>query len=195
MTAPAFDPVASSWTAPFGMASINTRIVRRSVALLDEAGGGSPYGAAFSYRECALSPDERAASKAARAASAPANKRRELVESGRLPKPGEGPPPEERARSWFKFLLLAEGEGGGRLLGSVSGGDPGYDETAKMVAETALALATDRAALPAGRRGGFMTPASACGAPLRVRLHAEGIAFDELALDMLPGLAAPTAKL
>ena len=179
------------------MAPINTRIVRRTVGLLEErsleerGGGGaaSPFAADFRYAECLLAPGEEVATKLARAAAAPAAKRRELVEKGRLPKPGEGPSADERAKAWFKFMLLAEAAPGQRLLGSVSGGDPGYEETAKMVAETALLLATKRDALPA--TGGFHTPASAGGALLTERLHREGIAFEELDASVLPAPPPP----
>ena len=79
------------------------------------------------------------------------------------------------------------------------GGDPGYDETAKMVSETAVALAARRAdemhgRAPAAqraawRRGGFLTPATALGPLLRERLHAEGLPFDEAPLP--DGVSSP----
>src|SRR5210317_346729 len=47
--APAYDSVAGGWTAPFVMAAINTRIVRRSNALLDYE-----YGRDFRYDESVL---------------------------------------------------------------------------------------------------------------------------------------------
>ena len=62
---------------------------------------------------------------------------------------GDGPSPERRERSWFKVRFVGEG-GGRRVVTEVAGGDPGYDETAKMLAESALCLATDE---PAAERG------------------------------------------
>ena len=135
------------------MSTINTRIVRRSVGLLEEiipSRHAELYAIDFSYQERMLAPDEPTAAKISRAALAPAAKRAELVEKGRLPKPGEGPDAAERAQSWFRYDLIAEADGPAgasgslsfKLAGSVSGGDPGYDETAKMVSETAVALAT-----------------------------------------------------
>lgn len=133
-----------------------------------------------------MAAGEEAAMKMARAADAPADKRRLLVDKGRLPKPGEGPSAEQRAKSWFKFIFVAEPEGlpAKRLVGSVSGGDPGYTETAKMVAEAALILARRRTELPA--TAGFLTPATAFGALYRERLQSVGIAFEQLEASVLP---------
>jgi short subunit dehydrogenase-like uncharacterized protein len=55
----------------------------------------------------------------------------------------------------------------------VSGGDPGYGETSKMLAESALSLAQD--SLP--ERAGQLTPAVAMGQSLVDRLQAAGIGF------------------
>ena len=56
--------------------------------------------------------------------------------------PGEGPDEAERAKSWFKVKFVGEG-GGKRVVTEVSGGDPGYGETSKMLAESGLCLAFD----------------------------------------------------
>jgi saccharopine dehydrogenase (NAD+, L-glutamate forming) len=62
-----------------------------------------------------------------------------------------------------------------RLITEVRGGDPGYGETAKMLAESALALAFDQDLPPLG--GGQWTPALALGQPLIARLVRAGIEF------------------
>ena len=64
----------------------------------------------------------------------------------------------------------------GRMVSRVSGGDPGYAETAKMVSEAALCLALDRQELPA--TAGVLTPAVAMGEPLLARLQGAGIRFE-----------------
>ncbi len=88
---------------------------------------------------------------------------------------GSGPTPEQRAKSWFRVRF--EGEGGGRrVVTQVSGGDPGYGETSKMLAESALCLAHD--ALP--QTAGQVTTATAMGAALRERLQRAGISFEIL---------------
>ncbi|MFE2373960.1 saccharopine dehydrogenase, partial [Streptomyces sp. NPDC059398] len=91
--------------------------------------------------------------------------------SGRLA-PGDGPSDERRARSWFSVRFVGEG-GGRRVCTEVSGGDPGYDETAKILGESALCLAFDE--LPA--LAGQLTPAVAMGPTLRARLERAGLRF------------------
>jgi short subunit dehydrogenase-like uncharacterized protein len=88
--------------------------------------------------------------------------------------PGEGPCKEERARSWFRVRFVAE-HAGDELVTEVSGGDPGYEETAKMLSEAALCLARDRDRLPA--RAGVLTPAVAFGDLLIARLQRAGMVF------------------
>ena len=127
-----------------------------------------------------------------------------LIERGRLPRPGQGPSEEVRARSWFRLFFWAQaadaaggaaasGGGGGTraVLTSVAGGDPGYDETSKMVSEAAALLATRREELPATRTrragaapgcGGVLTPAFAFGGALVDALHSRGLTFTEHAL-------------
>jgi short subunit dehydrogenase-like uncharacterized protein len=58
----------------------------------------------------------------------------------------------------------------------VAGGDPGYGETSKMLAESALCLAFDD--LP--KTAGQVTTAQAMGHQLRDRLQAAGITFSLL---------------
>ncbi len=85
---------------------------------------------------------------------------------------GDGPSPEMRAKSWFKVKFAARG-GGEELLTEVSGGDPGYGETSKMVAESAMCLAFDQLPESAGQ----VTPAVAMGNALIDRLRVAGIKF------------------
>src|SRR4029434_6270701 len=92
-------------------------------------------------------------------------------------KSGDGPSDERMSRSWFKLRFEAECAGQ-TLTTEVSGGDPGYGETSKMLAESALCLALDRARLP--KRAGVLTPAEAMGEPLIARLTRAGLRFDVL---------------
>ena len=87
-------------------------------------------------------------------------------------KAGDGPTPERRAKSWFKVRFVGSG-GGRRVITEVAGGDPGYDETAKMLGESALSLALDD--LP--QTSGQTTTAAALGPALRKRLIAAGMTF------------------
>jgi len=86
---------------------------------------------------------------------------------------GEGPTPERRAKSWFRVRFHGEG-GGQKVVTEVKGGDPGYGETAKMLAESALCLAHDQ--LP--DRAGQLTTAAAMGDALLARLQRAGISFE-----------------
>lgn len=90
----------------------------------------------------------------------------------KLKDPGEGPSEEQRAKSWFRVRFVGQSDGR-RVVTEVSGGDPGYSETSKMLAESALCLAHDD--LP--RRSGQLTTAVAMGQPLIDRLTAAGIEF------------------
>src|SRR5690606_5064850 len=91
-----------------------------------------------------------------------------------LKDPGEGPSPERRARSRFSVTFVATA-GELRAVAEVAGGDPGYDETSKMLAESALSLAFDRDRLP--KRAGVLTTAEAFGDRLIERLNARGLTF------------------
>jgi short subunit dehydrogenase-like uncharacterized protein len=92
---------------------------------------------------------------------------------GKLKDPGTGPSPEQREKSWFRVRFRGRADGR-ELLTEVSGGDPGYGETSKMLAQSALCLAHDE--LPA--LAGQLTPAVAMGQPLIDRLVREGIRFE-----------------
>jgi short subunit dehydrogenase-like uncharacterized protein len=86
---------------------------------------------------------------------------------------GDGPSEAKRARSWFNVRFKGEG-GGRRVIVEVSGGDPGYSETSKMLAEAALCLAHDQLPETAGQ----LTPAVAMGQALRNRLIDAEIRFE-----------------
>ncbi|WP_148613802.1 saccharopine dehydrogenase family protein [Nocardioides rubriscoriae] len=86
---------------------------------------------------------------------------------------GQGPDEAKRAKSWFTVDFVAE-SGGRTLHTRVSGGDPGYTETAKMLAESALCLAFDDNPVTAG----CVTTAQAMGDNLLARLRAQGISFE-----------------
>ncbi len=93
---------------------------------------------------------------------------------------GEGPTPEQRARSKFRVTFVGKA-GDRRVVGEASGGDPGYGETSKMVSESALCLALDRDQLP--ERYGVVTTAEAMGDRLLERLRAAGLRFEILSRD------------
>ena len=188
----ALDGQLGCWTAPFWMASISSRVVRLSHELFRQH-GGIGYGADFGYSERALARDESVARNMAGELPAP-ERRERLIARGKLPSPGQGPSADVRAKSWFRLLLLGTAEDGRPLLTQVSGRDPGYDETSKMVSEAAMQLA-ERRELPAlargeGGVGGVLTPAFALGAPLLRQLNSRGVTFRQHAAESEGEVAA-----
>jgi short subunit dehydrogenase-like uncharacterized protein len=177
-----WDADLAQWTGPFLMAAINTRVVRRTNALL-----GYAWGRDFRYREAMsfgagakgwlTAAGVSAGTTLGVAAVAVAPVRR-LVAKRLLPAPGEGPSKEVRDSGFFVSRLVGTlPHGKGKLRGTVRGtSDPGYGETAKMLSESAVCLAKDGDAIP--RRGGVLTPGSCMGMRLVERLRDAGMTFD-----------------
>ncbi|MFF5183566.1 saccharopine dehydrogenase family protein [Streptomyces sp. NPDC000345] len=167
LSAPRFAPEVGAWALP--LPTVDPLIVRRSAKALERYGPDFRYRHYAAVRRLPVALGGVAAVGTIVAAAQLPPARRRL--SDRL-KPGEGPSPRKRARSWFSVKFVGEG-GGRRVYTEVSGGDPGYDETAKMFAEGALALACDD--LPA--TAGQVTTAVAMGDALTERLIRAGIRF------------------
>ncbi|WP_395575914.1 saccharopine dehydrogenase family protein [Streptomyces sp. BK79] len=165
--APRFAGEVGAWALP--LPTIDAQIVRRSAKALDRYGPDFRYRHYAAVRRLPVAVGGVAAVGALLAAAQVPPARRWL--SDRL-KPGDGPGPERRAKSWFSVRFVGEG-GGRRVFTEVTGGDPGYDETAKMFAEAALALALDDLPPTAGQ----VTTAVAMGDALTERLEAAGIRF------------------
>ena len=165
-----------AWTAPFVMASYNTRIVRRSNALRGHAyGRGMRYGEAMGVGTGV--GGAVAAVGVTAGLTALVGAFRTPVVSGVvdrvLPKPGSGPSARTQARGWFRMDIEAGTESGRRLRATVSGsGDPGYAATAVMLAESGMCLAREGERLP--DRCGSLTPATALGEVLVERLRMAG---------------------
>jgi len=175
-----FDADAQSWTAPFIMASVNTRVVRRSHALL-----GYPWGKEFRYHEAIRTGRGpggwfRSATITAGLAGlvglASFDWSRGLLERFVLPKPGTGPDGKARENGFFSLQQNGKLADGRRIRARITGDrDPGYGSTSKMLAESAVCLALD----DLDSRGGVLTPASAMAAALFVRLQANaGLSFE-----------------
>ncbi|WP_109004212.1 saccharopine dehydrogenase family protein [Streptomyces rishiriensis] len=165
--APRFAPEVGAWALP--LPTVDAQIVLRSARALQRYGPDFRYRHYAAVRRLPVAVGGVAAVGALAAAAQVPPARRWL--SGRL-KPGEGPSAHKRARSWFSVRFVGEG-GGRRVYTEVAGGDPGYDETAKMFAEAALALVCD--ALPP--TAGQVTTAVAMGDALTERLTRAGIRF------------------
>jgi short subunit dehydrogenase-like uncharacterized protein len=178
-----FDTDFQRWTLPFVMAAINTRVVRRSNALMDFC-----YGEDFAYDEAILAPDGQGALTSKLAALAMSAGTASLAVApiraiaGRfLPAPGEGPSQEKRENGYYDILLhgIHPDDPDNDIRVRVTGDrDPGYGSTAKMLGESAACLALDELDVA----GGFWTPASAMGDQLIQRLRENaGLTFEEVA--------------
>ncbi|MEU9389861.1 saccharopine dehydrogenase NADP-binding domain-containing protein [Streptomyces sp. NPDC048324] len=165
--APRFAREVDAWALP--LPTIDPQIVHRSAKALERYGPDFRYRHYAAVRHLPVAVGGAAAMGALVAAAQLPPARRWL--SDRL-KPGDGPDPAKRAKSWFTVRFVGEG-GGRRVFTEVAGGDPGYDETAKMFAESALSLAFDD--LPP--TSGQVTTAVAMGDALTDRLRRAGITF------------------
>jgi short subunit dehydrogenase-like uncharacterized protein len=164
------DPVDGGWAMPFP--SLDPYIVARSAWAIDR------YGPDFRYAHRIWTPHLHTAAGAAAGLVA-------LAGAAQLPParralqrrlaPGDGPSHEKRAQSSFTVTFIGNG-GGRRVVTRVSGGDPGYTETAKMLGESALCLAFDELPETAGQ----VTTAEAMGEALIERLRKAGIGFEIL---------------
>jgi short subunit dehydrogenase-like uncharacterized protein len=174
-----YDEDFERWTLPFVMAAINTRVVRRTNALMHNC-----YGTDFRYDEAVLAPKGQGGVKARMAAAAMTGGTAALaiaplraIAKRFLPSPGEGPDRETREKGSYEILLHGAHpqDRDKDMVAKVTGDmDPGYGSTSKMLAEAAVCLAQDE--LTCG--GGIWTPASAMGEKLITRLEASaGLTF------------------
>jgi short subunit dehydrogenase-like uncharacterized protein len=167
------------WLGPFVMAMVNTRVVRRSNALL-----GYAYGHEMRYREVTdlgtgpVAPVKGVALAGGLVAATAALTlpgTRELAMKA-MPKAGEGPDEESRRKGFFAVDMVGTTEADARVVVAVRGaGDPGYAATSRMVSESALAL-LEEDTLP--DVAGVLTPATGIGVPLLARLQAADVRFD-----------------
>lgn len=164
---PRFAKEIGAWALP--LPTIDPQIVHRSAKTLERYGPDFRYRHYAAVRRLPVAMAGVAAVGGLFTAAQLPPARRWL--SDRL-KPGEGPDAEKRAKSWFRIRFVGEG-GGRRVFTEVTGGDPGYGETAVMFGESALSLAFDD--LPA--TAGQVTTAVAMGDALIERLSGAGIGF------------------
>ena len=175
---PRFDAGQQRWVVP--MPVLDPLVVRRSA--LTATGDQPRYGDDFGYGQylqvgTAAQAVLLALGGVAVAALAQLGPTRKLL--GQVKPRGEGPTDEQIASGFFQVTVrgTVRGNAGARhAAATVTGGDPGYGETSKMLAEAALCLAQDQDRLP--HRGGVLTPAAALGRPFVERLQAQGIRFE-----------------
>lgn len=174
-----FDEDFNGWIAPFIMAPINTKVVRRSHAL-----EGFPYGKDFRYEEAMYAGKglggRLKANAIATFSNALFNPKSILKKMMKpfLPKSGQGPSKKQRETGFYKIILLGKSENGKTLKAKVKGDkDPGYGSTSKMLGEAAVCLALDQL----NDTYGVITPSTAMGDVLLKRLQENaGLTFEIL---------------
>ncbi len=171
----------NAWSGPFIMATANTRVVRRTEALL--ALRQESYGPDFTYQEHAFHKSWWSAAKSLVLTGLSVlillSPLKRLVKPF-LPKPGEGPSETVQENGWFDCKFIVEANDGTKSVFNMNGkGDPGYKVTSKLVSECALCLIEDQDTLPGGGEyGGILTSASGLGESLIARLKRVGINFE-----------------
>ena len=173
------------WLAPIVMGPINTRVVRRSAALL---AASDLYAPEFRYQEYARIGRGAGGALAATAIAVGMAAGRTAIAFEPLrriaqrfaPAPGEGPSERAMDEGSFRCELIGVGERGSVQRGRIAGrGDPGNRATTVFVCEAALALVLDAKKLPGGARlGGVLTPSTAFGDVLAKRLRAAGMTIE-----------------
>jgi short subunit dehydrogenase-like uncharacterized protein len=161
-----------AWACP--LPTIDGPIVLRSASTLEA------YGPSFSYVHYAhvkhlATVVGAAVGLGAVAALAQFAPTKRLLEKARPS--GQGPNDVQLKNGWFQVTFEGTTPSQ-RIVTRVKGGEPGYAETSKMVAECALALALDRTRLP--ERYGVLTPVAALEDVLLERLQRAGIGFEVL---------------
>ncbi len=164
-----FDKVSNSWIAPFVMAGINTKIVRRSHALID-----FKYGSDFSYDEATLSGKGILGKLKGYFSLIPiflaTRKKGSLIKKMVdyiLPKSGEGPSEKTRISGFYNLRFYLTYQNKTHISKVIGDMDPGYGSTSKMLAESAVCLALDKTP----ETYGILTPSVALGDPLLKRLQ------------------------
>ncbi|PKP99733.1 MAG: saccharopine dehydrogenase [Alphaproteobacteria bacterium HGW-Alphaproteobacteria-13] len=154
---PEYDAATGTWTAPFVMATINTKNVHRTNFLL-----GHPWGTDLVYDEMVMTTPGEAGKAVAEAMA------KGSPFGNAKPQPGEGPSKEQRDKGNYDILFIGEYPDGTAIRASVQGDcDPGYASTSRMIAETGIALLTTEG------EGGVWTPGALLGQSLIDRLSTE----------------------
>ena len=175
---PSRDADFAAWLGPFFMGQINTRVVRRTAALLG-------YMPGFHYQEylrlgqgplAALAATGLSLAAASSQMSLRLGPVRKLAEK-LMPAPGAGPSEASMDGGSFKCQWVGKSDSGKVVRGVIADqGDPGNRATTKMLCESALALALQLDELPGGRQhGGLLTPVSGLGEVLVKRLRTAGM--------------------
>ena len=166
-----FDKASQSWIGPFIMASINTKVVRRSNAL-----SRYKYGKKFKYDEATIfgkgfSGRIKGILNTITFGLIISAKHGSLLKKSfdfLFPNPGEGPSMKRIEKGFYNLRFYITLEDGSSAFAKVTGDmDPGYGSSSKMLAESAVCLAKDKLS----SNSGILTPSLAMGDHLLKRLE------------------------
>ena len=168
------------WICPFIMSGINTRIVRRSNALMDFLYGESfKYSEVYSFNRGFFGFINSLSMLIGLACLKLAISFRPslwFLRTFFLPAPGDGPSKENRESGHFKVVLVGSVDDN-KISCIVTGDqDPGYAATAKMLSESALSMLLNRKSIP--DISGVLTPSSGIGDIIVSRLRGKGVTFN-----------------
>lgn len=173
------DKVNKVWRMPHTYAFFDTRVVRRTNALLADY-TGAPYGRNFNFTEFVMLPmaagfDPTQIDASFNAGSSGvAGEKEALEKAGKYYKQGEGPPLEDMKDVWTSWFNYAESVNGHTARNCMAGND-GYFETARCSTETCMAFVFDYDQLPI--KGGCVTCAAVGGEHVSKRLIGSGVKF------------------
>ena len=165
-----YDNISKNWLTPFIMATVNTKVVRRSNALSSYS-----YGKDLLYDEATITGKGFKGKIMAFLnalplifVTAPPKSILKKIANKIMPKPGEGPTKDQRESGYYNLRFYIKNNNDELIIAKVIGDmDPGYGSTSKMLAESAICLAKDN--LP--KSNGILTPSIAMGNKLLDRLQ------------------------
>jgi short subunit dehydrogenase-like uncharacterized protein len=166
-----FDKASQAWIGPFIMASINTKVVRRSNFLSNYA-----YGKGFRYDEATIFGKGffgriKGIIGVISIGIILSAKDGSLFKKGLdilFPNAGEGPTKKKMRMGFYNLRFYITLDNGSNAFAKVTGDmDPGYGSSSKMLAESAVCLAKDKLS----NISGVLTPSVAMGDSLLKRLE------------------------
>jgi short subunit dehydrogenase-like uncharacterized protein len=169
---PVWHPALKGWSAPFVMAAVNARVVRRTSLLL----GLEPAAYRERWRIGGFAASAAAGGLLRVAPLLLASGLVRRVVARALPRPGEGPDAAQLAAGRFVSTLIGRVEGVAApvVVRIEAALDPGYAMAARMAAAVGVGLADGAFD---GAPTGVVTPAAVGGEALLARLQGAGIRF------------------
>lgn len=174
-----FDKNINRWSVPFIMGAINSKVVYKSASMMRTK--GEPYADSISYSEHSslgkwYNPIPFlfiSLMVISLSLLGPKKWFRTFLKKI-MPAPGKGPSEERIQNGFFRMKVIAnDSEGNEQVLRMSYPGDPGNKSTVFFLCESALLLAESEE--NSSEKNGFLTPATAFGMKLALRLQKRGL--------------------